>query len=512
MKHTLLFCLALSGLALVSCQRTIQIDQKLDKEASIYPDYKEVTAPVNIAPLNFQVMDSIDAPSQLIIESEGLSFQIKGTDKGVFDIPEDQWHELLQQQKGKAITLTVCRQQNDKWCAYKPFTIQIAPEPIDPYVSYRLIEPGYAAWDHIGIYQRNLETFEESPIYENKNGDKNCVNCHSYQSQNPDKMVMHMRVRNAGTAVIQNGKIEKINSKTNETISGLVYPSWHPTANYVAFTNNLIYQSFFMSHENRLEPFDTASDVVVYNVDKHELTGCPETMDPNVFETYPTFSPDGKYLYYCSARSVPSMPEHFAEVHYNLCRIGFDSEKGEFITPVDTIYNAEHDSLSASLPRVSPDGKYLVFVRHQFGQMSIWHTDSDLYIVDLQTGAISQMENVNSNQAESYHSWSSNSRWMAFSSRRQDGLYGKTYFTYIDQQGRSHKPFLMPQKNPKKFYDDRMRAFNVPELMTGPVTVDQRTLIDKMISDPGINITFKGKDGFVPKKKEDKPSTQSLDR
>lgn len=490
MKHTLLYSTVF--LLLAACQNDIQIDQQLKEEARIFPDYKEVTIPCNIAPLNFQLMDAENANTQLIIQSDNTSFQVAGK-QGVFDIPESKWKELLLQQKGKDIQLTVCKQQDGKWCAYSSFSIHIAPEEIDPYLAYRLIAPGYSPWDDMGIYQRNLETFEQTAIYENKVSDMNCVNCHNFQMQNPNKMVMHMRAKHGGTIVLDNGKIEKLNTKTPETISALVYPGWHPTENFVAFSTNFINQVFFMGHSNRLEGFDRESDVVVLNTKTHELLASPAIKSPDAFESYPTFSPDGKYLYYCSAKAIAPMPERYKEAHYNICRVGFDAKSQTFSEQVDTVYNAERDSLSTSFPRISPDGKYLVFVRQQYGQWSIWHKDADLCMIDLQSGNLVTMDDANSNDSESYHSWSHNSKWLVFSSRRDDGLYTKPYFTYIDDKGKAHKPFLLPQKNPKKYYDDLMMAFNIPELITGPVQINERNLADKMIDDQGINTTYSSK-------------------
>jgi len=180
--------------------------------------------------------------------------------------------------------------------------MQVAPEPIDPYIVYRLIEPGYELWNKMGIYQRELATYSESAIYENKMTDNNCVNCHSFCMQNPEKMLFHMRATYPGTMIVDGGKIEKLNTKTPETISPLVYPSWHPSGKYVAFSVNKTQQSFHSNNRNRIEVYDLESDVVVYDVEKHEIVTSSRLSGREAFETFPTFSPDGKSLYYCSAK------------------------------------------------------------------------------------------------------------------------------------------------------------------------------------------------------------------
>ena len=90
----------------------------------------------------------------------------------------------------------------------------------------------------------------------------------------------------------------------------------------------------------------------------------------------------------------------------------------------------------------------------------------------LKVGETVCMDALNSDDVESYHSCSSNSRWLVFSSRRDDGLYTKPYFSYIDEDGRAHKPFLLPQKNPRRYYDSQMYAYNIPEFVNGKVRVN----------------------------------------
>ena len=87
-------------------------------------------------------------------------------------------------------------------------------------------------------------------------------------------------------------------------------------------------------------------------------------------------------------------------------------------------------------PGFPPDGKQLVFTLSEYGNFSIWHKDADLYRIDLDSGVMHRMDEVNSDDVESYHSWSSNSRWLVFSSRRIDGLYTRPYLVHIDENGK----------------------------------------------------------------------------
>ena len=84
------------------------------------------------------------------------------------------------------------------------------------------------------------------------------------------------------------------------------------------------------------------------------------------------------------------------------------------------------------------------------------------------------MTGANSEDTESFHNWSSNSRWLVFSSRRDDGLYTRPYFCHVDANGGISKAFMLPQRNPHRFYYERLLSFNVPDFIIGPTHFDGR--------------------------------------
>ena len=236
-------------------------------------------------------------------------------------------------------------------------------------------------------------------------------------------------------------------------------------------------QAFHQNDRNRIEVFDISSDVVVYDLERDVVLTDSLLMKQTAFETFPAFSPDGKKLYFCSAEAK-TLPYEFDQVKYSLCSIDFDAESRSFGTQVDTLYNGRLKNKSVSFPRVSPDGRFLVFTLSSYGNFSIWHKDADLMMVDLKTGQVSELEGVNSNDVESYHSWSSNGHWLVFSSRRVDGLYTHPYLVHVDGEGHWSKPFAVPQSDPQ-FYRNFMYSFNIPELVKGEVKLDKRALIRK---------------------------------
>jgi hypothetical protein len=134
-----------------------------------------------------------------------------------------------------------------------------------------------------------------------------------------------------------------------------------------------------------------------------------------------------------------------------------------------------------------------VFTLSPYGNFSIWHKEADLYSIDLNDGTIACMDALNSEDVESYHSWSGNSRWLVVSSRRDDGLYTRPYIAYVDENGMAHKPFLLPQKNPKEFYDSQMYAYNIPEFVNGKVQVTGSEIASFARETEGVKLGFRKK-------------------
>lgn len=472
-----------------ACSSDVKVVGRLDSEPEIFPDYKGVTIPCNMAPMNFEVVDGSDSDWVLRIEAGDSQHHMRADGK-LFRFGRRFWRRLLDENAGETMVLTLCVKGDSGWLEAESFDIHVAEEEIDPYLVYRKIPPGYSLWKEMSICQRSLEDFTEREIYRNAQGKGNCVNCHSFRDRDPDHMMFHMRSELAGTYIFNDGKMEKLETKTDSTISSLVYPYWHTSGDYIAFSVNKTNQVLHMRNRNRIEVFDEASDVVVYDIDDHKIVTTGLLSSDNAFETFPAFSPDGRSLYYCSAEAVEPMPEGFRDVRYSLCRIDFDPEECTFGTDVDTLYNAGTEGRSVSFPRISPDGRFLVFVLSDYGNFSIWHNDADLYLADLASGGIRSMDGLNSDDVESYHSWSGNSRWMVFSSRRDDGLYTKPYICYIDEDGNAAKPFLLPQKDPVNCYDFLMFSYNIPEFVSDEVTLDGYEAASSARRDPSSDVKY----------------------
>lgn len=469
MKRLYRFFVVGLTLCLTACNSWKTPESTVDARPVIFPDYTEVTVPSNIAPLNFMVEDADYIQASFSHNGiEGL--RVKGKD-GVIRIPFKKWQEFVKTAEGGNIDVqvSVWNQECPEGMACASFPIHVVKDGIDPWISYRLIEPGYVGWRQLGIYQREMSSFEETPIVTNRASNTTCLNCHNYPSYSPESMMFHARGKNGGTILYNKGKLSKIDFKSIGPKKNTTYPAWHPEGRYIAFSSNTTHQIFFGQGKQPIEVFDTASDLVIYDTVTGDVLTDPRFMTEESLETFPSWSPDGKTLYFVSY-AAESLPVRFnASIRYDLLRVSFDPETGALGSEIDTLYNSRIQGGSVSYPRISPDGRHLMYTLAEYGTFPIWHEEADLHMLDLETLQPVDVSLLNdAENADSYHSWSSNGRWLMYGSRRLDGRYTRLFIAYMDDEGRPHKPFLLPQEDPRQ-NSWRLMSFNVPEFMSGKV-------------------------------------------
>lgn len=457
----------------------------LQEEATLYPDYTNVTIPANIAPLNVRVED--ETANEFVMKITGKTGELlcSASEDGKMKMDSTTWHQLTELNRGETLTVELYAHRVNGWVRYAPYKIQVAQEDIDGFLSYRLIEPGYELYRQLGLYQRNLSNFEVTPIYENNRvyDDENnhCINCHNYQAYDTERMLFHVRGSHGGTLIAQGTEVKKIGIKHDSILSAGVYPSWHPTLPLVAFSTNKTGQAFHMKHAEKIEVVDEASDLLLYDAEKNTVQNVLKGW--NAMETFPCWNPTGDTLYYCQAETphlitmadslrTSYLLSHYDSVRYNVMCMPFDVTTRTFGTP-RMVINCADDEESASVPRVSPDGRYVLYTRGDYGQFHIWHRSADLWVKDLQTGEDRALKATNAaNQPDSYHTWSSNGRWIVFASRRLDGNFSRVFIAYFDTNGQAHKAFLLPQEDPE-YNVLLLKSFNVPELTRSAVKVSK---------------------------------------
>lgn len=485
----------------LSSPKIIENHIEIEMKPRISPDYSDVVIPVNIAPLNFRILEEGQQYFAKIHVSGDESIDIFSK-TGEVCIPLRKWQALLRANTGRQIFFDVYVMNEEReWRKFRRICNTIAKEEIDGTIVYRRMLPIYNWWKDIGIYQRNLADFDESLVMHGRSFEGGCLNCHSFVGNDPGTMTIGLRSSAYGSSTLlaQNGAVRKIGAKWG-------YTAWHPSGTLAVYSINKVRQFFHAGRMEVRDVVDLDSALACYLVNEQKVVCPPQLSQKDRLETYPAWSPDGEWLYFCSGpvlwedrNTVP--PENYNKLKYDLCRVHYNVQTNRW-GQVETVLSAEETGLSILLPRVSPDGRFLLFCMCEYGCFPVYQASSDLYMMDLSTREYHKLA-VNSRYSESWHSWSSNSRWIAFSSKCRDGRFTRTYLSYVDDEGRTHKPFVLPQRDPA-YYDSLLETYSVPELIRGPVKVRKYVLARAARSEDCIAVDVPIT-GATPKAAESEP-------
>ena len=196
------------------------------------------------------------------------------------------------------------------------------------------------------------------------------------------------------------------------------------------------------------------------------LQPLPGADDPRYVHTNAVWSPDGSFLVFARAEARDAYPRgskqaerpndpNETQIRYDLYRIPFDGGRGGEPVP---IAGASHNGMSNSFPKVSPDGRFIVFVQARNGQLM--RPDGKLYIVPVEGGQARLMR-ANTPLMNSWHSFSPNGRWLVFSSKSRSP-YTQMFLTHVDDQGNDTPAILVENSTAAN------RAVNIPEFVNIP--------------------------------------------
>lgn len=442
---------------------------EVGRPPAIKPDYVGITVPPNIAPLNFFIEEPGRRFRAEIASVNGKAIEV-ASNSGRIQIPEADWRKLLEQNTGQPLRVTVAVQgTNGHWSRFQAITNSISTNKIDDYLAYRRLHPQFTLFGSgtIGIFQRNLGTFDESPILELKDRTDekgHCINCHTFLNRSPDTFTIHLRGADGkAMLLVKDGKVSKVDLTAG-------YMSWHPSGRLIAFARNKL-SLFFHSIGETRDVYDANSDLGIYRVDSNTVVSPAPISLPDRQENWPMWSADGRFLYFSSTVGAPL--ERFKDIRYDLNRVSYDVGTDTWGQP-ETLLTAQETGRSLVEPRPSPDGRLLLFTMCDYGHFPIYQSNSVNCIMDLQTRQHRRMD-INSGHGETWHCWSSNGRWIVFSSKRLNRFLTRPFFAHIDENGVTSKPFVLPQEDPL-FYDFFLKTFNVPEFVTGPVSGHFRDL------------------------------------
>ena len=475
------FAALAAGIFLFSCKPTDLI--RSGELPPIWPDYVNVTIPANIAPLNFGPTDSLNVKGMRVDVTDGEGKTLLRSKGTVARFPVRKWRRVLGTVTGGTIHFTVDMKTEKGWTRFVPFDMHVTPDPIDYGLTYRMIPPGYQSFGHMGIFERNLSNFRQRELLDTRMVNSGCINCHTQNRTDPNSFSLHVRGAHSATFLQHDGIYECLNTVTDSTKGFFVYPYWHHSGKYIAYSTNATRQSFYTNADKMLEGYDEWSDVIVYDVENHLVLRPPQTNRDDRFETWPAFSADGRKLYFSSSKAG-KLPRDAKDLHYNLLSIDFDPESGTFGDHVDTLLDAYRMNSSFNLPRPSYDGNYILITKSDFGTLQAGHKEADLWLYDLRNGDFHNAGGINGDGQDSFHNWSSNSRWAVTCSRREeDKLYTRLYLAHINDDGTFDKGFLLPQRNPGKYYYELIYSYNVPDFTSGKVRFNRHT-VRKMVMSP----------------------------
>ena len=453
------------------------------------PDYTALVIPPNIAPLSFRILEEAERAIVRISPAAGAAVELSCPD-GVCRPDPDDWRDLLDRSRGQALRYEVyATAAGGAWRRFEPFANTVAAEPIDPYIAFRQLAPNSQFTAIKGIFQRHLETYEREPIITLRGGTFECVNCHTFHQNNPDRFLFHVRRKHSGTVLVMDGQIRKVNTRHDPMFRPLAFASWHPDGRHVAATLNMYVGNSPSTVDGyHFQAFEKRGDLAVYDAVENTMSSTRAVFGDEYIETHPYCSPDGRFIYYVRGRDRPLISHRdLYDLEFDLMRIPYDVD-GDVWGEPETVVAYSELGLSCAFPCPSPEGRYMLHILSDHGTYPVYQKSSDVYILDLESREFHKPAGVNSEFAESYPRWSSNGRWFSFVSSRRDGRSALPYFAYFDSSGRAHKAFVLPQRDPGH-YDTFTDTYNVLELIRSRVDVDAFELARAM-QQPAVDATF----------------------
>ena len=317
-----------------------------------------------------------------------------------------------------------------------------------------------------------------------------CINCHSFSR---DGAFMGLDVDGPGNdkglygivpvkreTIISNENVIRWSSFAEERASKrfgfmsqispdgrYVVTSIENPGSHIKDFDSRFYNGFYKDYGFGQVFFPTKGVLAWYSKATGKLKLLPGADDPSFVQAAAFWSPDGKYLIF--SRAGTREPYHegqgvaqFAnspdetQIQYDLYRIPFNDGRGG--TP-ERIEGASQNGMSNNFPKVSPDGRWIVFVQNRNGLLM--RPDSNLYIVPFKGGKARRLD-CNLPRMNSWHTFSPNGRWLAFSSKGHT-LYTQLFLTHIDENGQDSPAILVENATAAN------RGVNIPEFVNIPV-------------------------------------------
>ena len=342
---------------------------------------------------------------------------------------------------------------------------RISKYAVDPVVVYRLVTPLFHGLKTPNIYWRDLVSAETRMFLPSKTS--YCTNCHVFPNEpapGEKDVTMAVAVRKSFESLRLLGLYDFGSQKGETVTTNTFFMSWGPKGRKLAVTAGervavrvpitLETQQFHVC----------VADIVIVDRDTLDVLPLAGASEPDYMETLPAWSPDGKTIVFARAKEFGEIPD---KVKYELFKVPYNNGNGGQAVPVA---GATGNGKSNYAPRFSPDGKWLVFNMADSG--SLVEPTADLWIVSTEEGALPMKLECNTENAmDSHHSWSSNSRWLLFAGKPEDGIFARVYLTEIDDEGHASPPVEMPGQT------EKMVCYNVPEFLRYRPKIDPEDIL-----------------------------------
>ena len=398
------------------------------------------------------------------------------------------WDEIKRRSAGRPARITISAAGAAAARASIRFTT--SPDPVGAPIFYRDVplmpsetKPGTIkplAPDAIRLIQWRLRDISKPESRVVLEAMPTCANCHSF-SADGKTLAMDLdgpdsdKGTYAITQIAPQTTIRREDVMTWNSFGGR--PSGSRTIGFmsqispdgrfaVSTLNEEVYTANFRDYRFLQVFYPTRGILAIHNRAAKRIAPLPGAEDPRYVHTNAVWSPDGGYLVFARAQARDPYPPggRMAEsandpnelpVRYDLYRIPFNNGRGGRAEPIQ---GASNNGRSNSFPKISPDGRWIVFVQSRNGQLM--RPDSELFIVPAQGGKARRM-NCNTPLMNSWHSFSPNGRWMVFSSKSLSP-YTQMFLTHIDENGNDSPAILIGNSTASN------RAVNIPEFVNIP--------------------------------------------
>ena len=408
------------------------------------------------------------------------------TDRRRWRIPDDVWKAIRTQAAGgPAVTLRVrgvlrarlWGKLRESVHRSRVITFTVSADAADNALIYRRVAPPFYSKKTPDMFVRDLR--ERSDRIFLSAHRLYCFNCHTFSSKSGTRGKLALQVRYSGRreldhyaffSVYDIDRAEGRKTILPFDIQMTTWMSWSPDERRLAFSANqqiTAYGPITLETQSIGQP---TSDLGVYDLETQRVKLLPGASDDNTLEIYPYWTPAGDAIVYSSSPAG----QHPVLTKFELKVIDYNGGSGDTPVPLFDRPDNEAERKSCYFARFSPDGRWLSYVCSDYG--SLIKASSDVWLYDWKHRADPEVKPfpLKSNDpfaADSWHSWSSNSRWLVFASKRDDGVFARLYLTHIDDAGNASPAVRLPLDDP-----DVRESFNIPEFVKDVPPVEAERL------------------------------------